>query len=270
MPIEYNLPAEDYHRQIEYVSKHDLDIFRRSPAHYFVSRMYPKSDTPAMKFGRLVHTAILEPDKLAERYAVLPKEIKGRTKAAQEARAEFEAANVGKELVSFADHKRAMDIHWHVRIHEAASNLLGVVTQKELSLFVEDEHGTKRRSRIDAIADFGQLDIVDIKTTHDAGKLEFAKDVWNYRYHVQAAYYLDNARLAGLDAKRFKMIVAETEPPFAVAVYTPSEESIETGRREYQKQLELYRECLEFNSWPAYSQKEQEISLPAWAIKQAA
>lgn len=266
MPIEYNLSDRDYF-VAEGISKSGLDIFRQSPAHYQAAFRYPRRKSPQMLFGSLVHTAVLEPDLLSERYVILPEDCEGRSKAAKEAKEAFSAEHKGKRIVSSDDLDRAQQVVASVNQHEAAKSLLARANATEASVFVKDEHGTDRKSRIDALADG---DVIDLKTTHDASKAEFAKYIWDFRYHVQAAFYEDNLKLADYVAKSFKFICVETEPPYAVAVYELDPLAIEVGRKEYKEQLELYRECLEFDSWPAYPQQEQTISLPVWTFKQAA
>jgi len=57
-----DLAAAEYHRHPA-VSKHGLDAFRKAPALYVHERQTHKDPTPAMLFGSLYHTVILEPEK---------------------------------------------------------------------------------------------------------------------------------------------------------------------------------------------------------------
>jgi len=61
-------------------------------------------------------------------------------------------------------------------------------------------------------------------------------------------------------------VFIEKKPPYAVAVYELDEESVEKGRELYAQDLKLYKECKEWDHWPAYSSKVQTLSLPKWAL----
>jgi len=86
---------------------------------------------------------------------------------------------------------------------------------------------------------------------------------------VQAAYYIDLCRLVGIDKSDFVFIVVEKEAPYATAVYSLSQEAIDLGRLEYQRDLAAVRECTEKNRWPGFTDEITVIGLPAWMQKQA-
>jgi hypothetical protein len=61
------------------------------------------------------------------------------------------------------------------------------------------------------------------------------------RGHVQAAYYLDNCNLAGIENQIFFFIVIEKEPPYLVRCPKLMGEVINVGKQLYQHDLQLYR-----------------------------
>ena len=105
--------------------------------------------------------------------------------------------------------------------------------------------------------------MVDLKTTKDADWKAFQKSIANFRYHVQAAYYMDNAKQLGADD--FIFIAQEKDPPYAVAVYQLEETDIKKGREEYEVNLHQLKQCRKNNSWPGYGNMVMSISLPGWA-----
>jgi exodeoxyribonuclease VIII len=112
--------------------------------------------------------------------------------------------------------------------------------------------------------------IVDLKTTEDASKSGFGKSVWNYRYHVQGAFYCDAyEQYHGQAPRGFLFIAVEKKPPFAVALYFLTPEQMDIGRREYERDLRVYHQCLLRNEWPSYGTGIEPIELPGWAYKQA-
>lgn len=262
-------PAEQYFSS-EGVSKHDLDLVNISPAHYQAAKSAPKEEaTPAMKIGTLVHTAILEPDRFESSYLLAPETDKRSKdgKAAWEA-IETQAKESGKIVVKASDLENIQGMKEAVFAHRSGSAALKAGGIIEASLYATHESGVRLRGRPDLISKGNA--IIDVKTcASGAGnKSEFARSVANFRYDVQAAFYLDLANLVGMPKEAFVFLVVEKEPPFAVAVYQLDAESIEAGRKQYQRNLAMLAECISFDEWPAYSSEVEVISLPKWKLNQ--
>lgn len=152
-----------------------------------------------------------------------------------------------------------------VHSHPAAGALLtGCPGEAEKSVYWNDAiTGVLCRCRPDWWRDDNV--IVDLKTTEDASPEGFAKSMANYRYDVQAAYYLDGVQQAtGKRPKAFVFIAVEKKTPYGVGVYVLDSDSLELGRAQYQHDLRIYAECVRTGEWPGYGDKIQTISLPAW------
>lgn len=152
-----------------------------------------------------------------------------------------------------------------VHSHPAAGALLtGCPGEAEKSVYWNDATtGVLCRCRPDWWRDDNV--IVDLKTTEDASPEGFAKSMANYRYDVQAAYYLDGVQAATRKRpKAFVFIAVEKKPPYGVGVYVLDSDSLELGRAQYQHDLRIYAECVRTGEWPGYGDKIQTISLPAW------
>jgi exodeoxyribonuclease VIII len=152
-----------------------------------------------------------------------------------------------------------------VMAHPAASALLSKLPGKaELSVYWSDAvTGSLCRCRPDYWREDDLL--VDLKTTEDASPEGFSKSIANYRYDVQAAYYLDGVNQAtGRKPRQFVFIAVEKKPPYAVGVYTLDAETLMLGRAQYQADLRTYAECVANDNWPGYGDKIQKISMPGW------
>lgn len=152
-----------------------------------------------------------------------------------------------------------------VMAHPAASALLTKVPGKaELSVYWNDPAtGVLCRCRPDWWREDDVL--VDLKTCEDASPEGFAKSMANWRYDVQAPFYLDGVRQAtGRKPRGFVFVAVEKKAPFAVGVYVLDSESLELGRAQYVADLRTYAECVRTGSWPGYGDKIQTISMPAW------
>ena len=247
---------QDYHRKTEYISKSLLDLVHKSPAHYKAyiegEKQAPSS---AMNFGSLVHSVVFGQDN----YAIMP-ECDRRTKEGKAIYESFLAHAEGKELIVTTEQAlQANQIANAVLAHPKASILLEQ-GQAELPIFGKIE-GLDAKCKVDFLNTKYNV-CVDLKTTTNSAPHEFAKSIYNYRYHVQAAFYMDLTK-----AERFIFIAVEKEAPFNVELYELDAEAIERGRQEYLADIETLKKCKESGVYHGYTtdSKIHIISLPAWA-----
>ncbi len=252
-------PAAQYHAIRDRISKHGLDLIRQAPALYKHRQDHPQERTAAMRWGGLVHTYVLEPDKFD---AVVAPECDRRTKEGKALWEVFNKENSFKEVVKAEEMKELEAIRRSIKSHRIGCAL----TEKgsvEMSLFWTHSTGVKCKARPDLIREDGI--IVDLKTCASASSREFARDAYKYRYHVQAAFYLDAAAGVGIEADTFVFLCVEKEAPFLVQAFECDEELIALGRKEYLEDLALYKSCTETGIWPGYDESIQTLSLPNWA-----
>lgn len=250
------IPAEQYHADRQHVSKSWLDRLKQSPAHLRHYLDSAKVETKALRVGRIVHCAILEPEIFARDFVIKPK-FDGRTTVGKDGLTEWEAANAGKLDVTVAEFEMAKGIRESVMAHKAARALLERVGNAEQSAFwTNPDTDVLCKCRPDYIHDF----VVDLKTTEDASPQGFARSIAKYRYHIQAAQYTE-----GTQRERFIIVAAEKTPPYGVAVYLLGDGDVAKGLETRRRELDIYAECKATNTWPSYPQEIQPITLPAWA-----
>jgi len=250
----------DHYNNIIALNYSGCKALLRSPGHYKAWLTEDKKDSPAFQMGRLVHLAALQPELLAERVAVSPS-VDRRTK---EGKATFElfqsGLKEGQECVSQDIYEDVIRIAKSA--HDALVDLNLTEWQTEMGCVIG--MGTiSIKGRPDLIAKDanGDLVVVDLKTTQDASPAAFAKDVANFKYHLQAAWYM---RLTG--AKKFIIVAQEKDLPCANRVYTLDEAALAEGNRLMEEAIALYSQCVAFDSWPTYSKDITTLSLPKWAI----
>ena len=108
--------------------------------------------------------------------------------------------------------------------------------------------------------------LIDIKTTENAAPEAFDRHFWNFRYHVQGAFYLDGYHAINRSSSPgFIFIVVEKKPPYAVSLRVITPEYVDIGRRAYLEDLETYARCLRESDWPGYGIQVREIHPPSWA-----
>lgn len=259
----------DYHRHAA-VSKSHLDQVARSPLHYWARYVDPNrvepEPTAAMAIGSAVHTHVLELDQWDARYVTAPEGIDRRTKAGKAEWEAFTTAATGRTVLAKADAEQVMRMGHAVYSHPAAAMLLKQLPGKAETtwMWTDDATGLQCKCRPDWLTDDGSL-IIDLKTTEDASPAGFRKSIANWRYHVQAAWYLDGLEHAtGTRPEQFIFICVEKKPPYAVAVYAADAEMIAAGAATAARDLEVLATCKAADAWPGYSDQIELISLPAW------
>lgn len=258
------LPASLYHLpQLGVASKSALDQLDKSPAHY---RAWLAGEceqhSKALEFGSALHCRIMEPDRFASGYAVRPDFGDGRTKAAKEAKALWESSTVGKTAVSPDDSETIAHMAARIEAHPVAGRLFRGGMAESTIAWMDPDSGVDCKGRVDYYR--GGV-AIDLKTTTDASPSEFAKSIAGYRYHVQAALYLQGLQACGEKPKGFIFVAVEKEPPYAVGVYELHPEDIGKGYLAVARGLSTMAQCLRTDHWPAYSDHIELLRLPAWA-----
>lgn len=280
-----NLPAAEYHAQSGASASILKKLWQTTPAHLKAYLAEPFTPTPAMQFGTWVHHVLLEPDTPLPSLAVTPtvypapktcSAVKrgqaqpgdlipwdGRATYCKDWKAEQEEA--GRTVLDRDTYDGIFAAAGNVMAHPVAGPLFAE-GQSELSLFAT-VNGFPIRARLDHVAPGDSL--VDLKTAQSADPRRFPRDAYKLGYHIQAAFYLDlwNA-LAGVDDPKsgFTFVVVENTAPYAVCVYSATAQFIQAGREDYQRMLDLYRTCVETNTWPAYPVDTQALEVPKYAI----
>lgn len=262
----HNISSLDYH-MIDMASSHRLGLLKRSPAHLKYSIDFVKAPTKALIIGEAIHTAVLEPEIFLDTYAELPK-FDARTKEGKAKRDEFTAQAGLRTVLDQDDYRTVVNTAQAVLSHPQASLIIASATDKETTgIFKDPATGVMCKMRIDGICkDLGI--IIDLKTTLDASENEFKKSIFNFGYDRQAAFYVHGCETLGIKITDYLLIAVEKEPPYALRTYRVLDEVIQEAKKENEKLLSIYAECLKNNSWPSYPNFITDIGLPTWAKKQ--
>lgn len=138
----------------------------------------------------------------------------------------------------------------------------------EVSAFWRDEQtGVWLRARFDILPKLGkprrQTTVYDYKTTADASRRGFQKEIAKWGYHQQADFYLRAITALGIaDNPKFKFIAQETEPPYLINLHECDEEAMDVARILNDRAIRLYAECTESGRWPGYAIEPTPLSLP--------
>lgn len=195
----------------------------------------------------------------------------------QDVRSRWRAENEGYTVLSVDTYEQLLGMRDAIMAHPAASALLKGEGVAEASVYWTDPAtGELCRCRPDWWRTDGV--IVDLKSTEDASPEGFAKSLVNYRYHVQAPWYLGGTQ-AVWDSHvhqfvnpvfqrphAFAFIAVEKRAPYAVAVYVLDGESFEIGSRLMRADLDTLAQCRATGVWPGYGDTLQQLGVPQYYL----
>ena len=240
------------------LSYSSLKQFAQSPNHLLSYWEGEKKETSSMLKGTLIHTILLEPEKLESEYAIW----KGGRRAGAEYKT-FCEVNEGKNIIKPEELEEAEKC-----IEKANANVLlnlkkGV--EKEIKFEIE---GLPFRGFVDF---YGDGFIGDLKTCSNAEPKAFQRDFVKLKYYWQAAIYImanEQLNFAGENPDYF-IIAVETSAPYNTQIFKVEPKFIEKGISEIMQALK------DFERWdgkPAGYEFYNELSnngvinlnLPEW------
>ena len=232
----------------------------------------PTPPTPAMLLGKMLHTAVFEPEKYATIYRTGPLNPKTNesygvgTKAFNEAAEE--AAKEGYELVASGDLIKVESMRAEIMLCEDARRAVENSEHREVSLFWTRD-GEKCKGRPDSVKSGGGF-FHDLKTCSNISEYALQRAVWSLGYDISAAWYVDGwKRLYGETLPVFLTFV-ETEPPWCVVMYELDPDAIEVGRQRGNELWRAYQASKASGDWWVVPPQEDlpMLSLPEWAMRQ--
>lgn len=259
VPGVYDAYTNAEYHAADGISKSDLDLIHKSPAHYKAAR---HEDTPALRFGTAIHCAVLENDRFNATYTV----IEGDRRSSAVKASIKEAKDAGKTVLDAEDFNALMGMAHAVFKNPICATLLRG-SLKEHSVFSELDD-----VRVKCRPDGWNVEkgvLFDLKSTEDASPEGFARTVAKYRYHVQDAFYrhvIASATGGDADDLGFIFIAVEKKPPFAVALYQLDELAALQGWVDAREDLRRYKVAKDTGKWGGYSPRIETLSLPRWAV----
>jgi hypothetical protein len=259
----FEMDDEVYHsHKLRAMNQSGLIKMMQSPAHYKAWKKEPTKETPALRFGKMFHMSILEPDKFKENYITdtLGK-LDMRKTENKIKKQQFEEENQGKIIIEESEYKSLTGMQESFKSHPYTKNLISG-GYSELACFWKDSAtGILCKCKFDYFNP--RLDLViDLKTTEDASK--FAKSAAQYDYHFQNAWYLDAARNHFHIETQMIFIPIEKTAPYGIRLIKLTNDDISDGRDMYKRYLEKFSKCLSTDSWPCYDYELAEIEMPRW------
>ena len=245
---------------------------------------HPQADTPALRLGRAIHCAILEPEAFQKRWVVAG-QCAAKTKSGEPCKSQGSLCWAGEWYCKVKGHavEGAFPVTGEVEVIErdeetlVASCASAVAGHRVASKLLKGglaEHGIEWTNAETGIACRGRLDylrpseVVDLKSTAEETVRGFTRVVTSRLYYAQLAWYHDGAIAAGKiqsDAKLPAIVAVQTVEPYDVVPYRLTRATYEAGQILYRDLLLKYRDCLSADVWPGIADGEIPLDLPNWA-----
>lgn len=273
--IYYDLPAEDYHRQHDWLSWSQMKhlVPPSTPAHFKAALSAPAERKRHFDHGKVVHTLVLgEGDqyevvhalnKAKEPYEATSYDLVSAQRDRDRIYAEGKVPILRHELD--AAEAMAAAVAAHPTAHALLTN-----GRPEVSLFwIDKATGVKCRARLDWLPEpvkGKRLIVPDLKTAVSAAPSEFSKNAGSFGYWGQQQHYRDGIKACELDPDpAFVFVVVEKAPPYLVSIgQYHDRDDLRVARGNVERCRRLFAECTATDHWPGYGNDVHELTLPTW------
>lgn len=207
-------------------SSSSKDLYK-SPKSYFNKINKVNSDAPALREGRLIHTVVLEQDRLDDKYDFIDSSSRRTIKFKE---AEDIALSNNKEIMLMSELNKANDLANSIRFNNYSNRLFeGGIAETPA---IGEIFGLPFRAKADYLKD-GHL--IDLKTTSKLdGWVNAAKYHWHY--DMQGFIY---SELFGVDKFTFVVIEKGTGD---IGIFELSEETKDLGGNKVKQCVQTYKD----------------------------
>ena len=232
-----------------------LSRFAESPlsfVDYKLNRTYP---TPAMVLGTLVHRRVLEPEEYEKTVHVWP------ARRAGQAWKDFQEQHSTGDIITATESDKIEAISASIKTHRMALHLLQQCHEFEMEVRFSHE-GVPHRGFIDAR---GPGFIIDLKITQNVNARDLQRMIYERRYYMQAAIYMQGLSAMGYDVDDAYIIAVQSQRPFQVTCVRLPGHYIVRGHTEWMRLLDMWKS---WDGYPSHSHGTEdiiEIDAPTWA-----
>ena len=237
------------------------DMRKKSPAHIMADKYGDEKITPALQFGSALHTAAT--DGIGQ--LLVEPSFDRRTKQGKADHADWlvdvATNHADKTHVTQDDYDTIQDMLAAVQEHPIGAAMLSCQDREITGIFESESVPCKIRP------DFYDADkqiIYDLKSTISADVEDFTKSIFNFGYHVQAAFYsMGHFNIENLKCQ-FVIVAVEKSEPYGVNAFHIAGDALEYGYGQVFRQLYTIAECLENHKWPGYEPRLHTVTVPGW------
>ncbi len=238
--------------------------------------LIPHEDTIYKKIGRATHTYTLEPKLFWNYYIVSGLDLAGNSKKGKANLAALlmeycglteEPPSVGykdwvmkkikdktgKDVLSTAQYGIIKQMDKVIHSHPTAGQYLKAGRAELTIVWKDPGTGLWCKGRIDFIPTWPELIMLDLKSTKNADKYMFRRDVEYMKYFWSSGFYVYGWYvITGAFCEKFSYIAIEKEPPYRTEVRDLSQNHLILGIEKMQQALAIEVECRKNDFWPPW------------------
>lgn len=261
---------EEYHADITAVGSTNVRVVLDSPkafhARFFYHEQLPESD--ALRMGKLIHMAVLEPERFQKAYQVCPDFGDMRSPARKLQRAEWvESLPPGTVVIKKQDELDQIDgIVRSILSHKRGADFMREGIVEIPGIYRDDETGIRLKIK----PDFRSVDGIrlnDLKSCLSSEPRAFANQVYQSRYDLQMFMQAEGIRhITGKFPDVISLIAVEKAPPYESAIYYFEREDLFQAELDYHTALKKLKTAIDKNHWPQRQTEIERIKMPQWFV----
>lgn len=256
---------QNYHNMKHLISASGLKQAYKSMAHYKHYLTESQSETPALIFGRALHSALFEPNDFKKSYVVAPEGIDRRTK-------EGKAWYATNSDVTVLTHDNMIDINKmieSVESHPLYNDMFFNNLIVETPIIWSNEFRMKADGMLAPCDQYPNGLIIDLKSTINASNREFINQSIKLGYHIQAAHYATGfmQHFETTHPPEFVFIAVEKSAPYLCQYFQIDDELLNIGFEIVDDLIVKIRHAQETGIWSGYSDAMQTMTAPNWLLK---
>lgn len=233
-------------------------------------------DTDALRFGRIFHLALLEPEKLGEIEIYSTQEWIAKKDHPDGVSINDQKAKWKEDReYYYANEQEKEDVDQMVKAimeNPLAAKYINAPGKNEVSLFWKDPRtGLDCKTRIDKILDDDV--IVEVKTDADPEPEKFGKKIYKMDYQIGLWFNREGFReVMGRDIKAAIIIAVEKSDPYGVGVYMMNAHDFDSGEIKGVPKMIRYK-LIKRGGLKDYNQNEDgefeviPVQTPGWELK---
>lgn len=238
----------------------------RTPAHFKWDQEHGKEpDTDALRIGTAVDWLCFD---LSQEHAMHRIAVWQEERRQGNAWKAFKIENIGKLILTIPEMSRVIGATEALKSHPDASRWIKSSEHQVVIIAEHPDFHIRMKGLLDMMPDNKYGWVGDLKTAEDASPAGFSMNAWRMGYHIQAAYYLDLLKFAGMPVEEFGFVIVENEPYHGITIqgmHCLSAE-VQLGRTQYEAALVKLAQCRAQDIWPAYDAQWTKVLYKPWQL----
>lgn len=236
-------------------------------------------ETPAMRLGKKIHHAVLEPSDFRSKYLVEPV-FEGRTQKGELTTSlnctEVKRAKAawysdipnGSVVVTAEERDLIFDCVESILEHPQGADLFKNGRSEVSGFFKDEETGILLKLRADFLS-HDNLSLVDLKSTESSDEYRFGSQTFKQRWDFQMGMYSSGIKaITGKLPELITLVAFEKESGECAVYYFESADLIQ-AESDFRKALLKIKKAIDENHFPMRQKEIQRIHTPMWFINRS-